>query len=96
MDYSAVFNDAVCIPRPMVSLDLITFSQLAAIRQITLDETWLEAERRGCCVSTQDRVVRDNVCRVVLRNGAQLRESAQRAIASAPAMIPFPTEPKAA
>ena len=45
------------------------------IHKIINDETWLEGERRGCCVSPHDPVVRDSVCAVVLRIGQQLRDS---------------------
>lgn len=72
----------------MSKLDPVVFVQLPAIRQIVIDETWLEAERRGCWVNTDDSVVRENVCLVVLRIGACLRESAERVMAAAPQMIP--------
>lgn len=49
--------------------------QLQAIEQIVRDETWLEGERRRKYVSSDDPVVRENVCRVILRIGAHLRES---------------------
>jgi hypothetical protein len=52
--------------------------QLQVIRQIIEDETWLEGERRGCAVSANDCVVRENVCRVVLRVGQQMRQTAMR------------------
>jgi hypothetical protein len=58
--------------------DPILASQLPMIERIIADETWLEGERRGCWVSSQDPVVRENVCRVILRVGQQLRERAQR------------------
>ena len=74
----------------MARLDPIIFSQLSVIRQIVLDETWLEAERRGGSVASNDQVVRENVCLVVLRIGAQMRESSQRTMAVAPMMIPYP------
>ena len=74
----------------MDRLDPIVFLQLPVIRQIVLDETWLEAERRGCSVGPDDRVVRDNVCLVVLRIGAQLRDTARLALAHAPRLIPPP------
>jgi len=80
----------------MSALDPVVFRQIPVIRQIILDETWLEGERRGCCVRAGDRVVRENVCRVVLRIGAQLRESSQRAVAAGPAKIPSSTLPEAA
>lgn len=62
----------------MTQSDSIVYAQLPAIRQILADETWLEAERRGCRVNADDCVVRENVCLVVLRIGARLRESAER------------------
>lgn len=62
----------------MTKFDSIVFAQLPAIRQIVFNETWLEAERRGCSVNVDDCVVRENVCLVVLRIGALLRESAER------------------
>lgn len=77
------------VPLAMSKLEPIVFVQLPAIRQIVIDETWLEAERRGCWVNADDCVVRENVCLVVLRIGAELRESAERALATAPRLIPF-------
>ncbi len=70
--------------------DPIVFLQLPVIRQIILDETWLEAERRGCSVASDDRAVRENVCLVVLRIGAQLREASLQTLANAPRLIPYP------
>ena len=60
------------------------------IQKIIDDETWLEAERRGCPVSPQDPVVRENVCQIVLRIGAQLRAAitAQLARSTVPSMLP--------
>lgn len=46
------------------------------MQKIIADETWLEGERRGCPVSSDDRVVRENVCQVVLRVGQQMRDAA--------------------
>jgi hypothetical protein len=66
----------------MMPLDPVTFRQLPVIQKIIDDETWLEGERRGCRVSEDDPVVRENVCLVVLRIGKQLRESMERAVAS--------------
>jgi len=76
----------------MSRLDPIVFLQLPVIEQIICDEAWLEAERRGCWVSSDDRVVRENVCLVVLRIGQELREASQQALNSAPIMIRGPTE----
>ena len=95
LGYSREFDDAAGIGF-MSALDPVVFRQLPVIRQIILDETWLEAERRGCCVRSDDHVVRENVCRVVLRIGAQLREASQRAVATGPAKIPPSTLPEAA
>jgi hypothetical protein len=65
----------------MTPLDTVTFRQLPVIQKIIDDETWLEGERRGCWVSQEDPVVRENVCLVVLRIGQQLRETLARTIA---------------
>lgn len=59
----------------MKSAHTVTLRQLPAIRQIIADDAWLEAERRGCSVLSTDPVVRENVCRVILRIGAELRAS---------------------
>ena len=59
----------------MNTRDPILFLQLPLIRKIIEDETWLEAERRGCHVASDDRVVRDKVCQVILRTGQQLRDA---------------------
>jgi hypothetical protein len=59
------------------TFDPILASQLPMIEKIIADETWLEGERRGCWVSPKDPVVRENVCRIILRVGQQLRERAQ-------------------
>lgn len=66
----------------MAPLDPIVFRQLPMIQKIIADETWLEGERRGCAVPAHDPVVRENVCRVVLRVGAELRERVQRGLPS--------------
>jgi hypothetical protein len=63
---------------PIVSLEL------PAIQRIIDDETWLESERRGYRVMPEDQVVREKVCQVVLRIGAQLRAAAERALGNAP------------
>ena len=56
----------------------ILASELSVIEQIVRDETWYEGERRGCYVSPDDPVVREHVCEVVLRIGAELRASLTR------------------
>lgn len=53
--------------------DPIIERQLPHIARIIQDEAWLEGERRGCPVSGDDPVVREKVCDVVLRVGAELR-----------------------
>ena len=80
----------------MIALDSIVFRELPLICQIIRDETWLESERRGHRVLPDDRVVRDNVCRIVLRMGAKMRESAERANDPFAAVHPFPILPDAA
>jgi len=59
----------------MRPLDPVVFSELPLIQKIIEDETWLEGERRRSWVSPEDPVVRENVCRVILRIGRELRES---------------------
>ena len=68
-------------PSNMTPLDTVIFRQLPVIQKIIDDETWLEGERRGCRVSQEDPVVRENVRLVVLRIGHQLRETLARTIA---------------
>lgn len=60
----------------MREADPIVNRELPLIEKIVRDEMWYEGERRGCYVSADDPVVRENVCRVILRIGAQLREAA--------------------
>lgn len=64
----------------MNSQDPLLFRQLQVVQKIIDDETWLEGERRGRPVTPDDTVVRENVCRVVLRIGRQMRESTLAAI----------------
>jgi hypothetical protein len=59
---------------PMAQLDPVVFRELPVIRKVIDDETWYEGERRGCYVSQNDPVVRENVCMVILRIGRELRE----------------------
>lgn len=56
-------------------LDPVISQQIPVIHKIIQDETWLEGERRGCRVPPNDPAVRENVCRVILRIGQQLRDS---------------------
>lgn len=62
-------------------MDHVIFHELSVIEKIISDETWLEGERRGCFVSSSDPVVRENVCLIVLRIGAEVREAAMKEIA---------------
>ncbi len=80
----------------MIALNPIIFRELPVIRQIILDETWLEAERRGCCVNADDRVVRENVCQVVLRIGEQLRRTTEMEADESLAILSWPNFPEAA
>jgi hypothetical protein len=66
----------------MTKSDPVLTREIPVIQQIINDETWLEGERRGCRVVPQDRVVRENVCRVVLRIGQQLRDSIESQLRS--------------
>lgn len=72
--WAAPSIEAYRLPIPV---DPVMQKQLIVIAQIIRDETWLEGERRGFAVSPHDAVVTENVCRVVLRIGAQLRQSFQ-------------------
>jgi hypothetical protein len=66
----------------MISADPVLFHEIPVIQKIIQDETWLEGERRGCPVASNDRVVRENVCRVILQIGQQLRDSVTAALPS--------------
>jgi hypothetical protein len=59
----------------MTPLDPVVLKEMPLIRKIIRDETWFEGERRGCPVSSDDPVVRDNVCQVIFRVGAEMRRS---------------------
>lgn len=76
----------------MPPLDPILFRELPVIRKIIDDETWLEGERRGAPVSRRDPVVQENVCRVILRIGAELRaaltQAAQTPVAAEEPLAP--------
>jgi len=75
----------------MAQLDPVVFREIPVIQKIIRDETWYEGERRGCAVTPDDPVVREKVCRIILRIGAQLRESLQEQINAhpGPAMVPL-------
>jgi hypothetical protein len=60
--------------------DPVVVRQVPLIKKIIADETWLEGERRRCAVSPNDPVVREKVCQVVLRIGAEMRESINRSL----------------
>lgn len=68
--------------------DPVAFRQLTVIRKIIADETWLESERRGYRVAENDPVVVENVCQVVLRIGAELRERLSADLGKAPGRLP--------
>ena len=73
----------------MAQIDPVLFRELPVILQIIRDETWLESERRHCVVAASDPIVRENVCLVVLRIGAQMRATflAQIALRPGPVML---------
>jgi hypothetical protein len=73
----------------MAALDPLIFRQFPLIQKIIADETWLEGERRGCWVSPDDTVVRENVCQVILRVGAAMRASIEAARPLAPVQLPL-------
>lgn len=68
----------------MLPADPVLNREIPVIQKIIADETWLEGERRGCPVPPSDSVVRENVCRVILRVGHELRESVTTAAACEP------------
>jgi hypothetical protein len=68
----------------MIPCDPVLHRQIPVIQKIIQDETWLEGERRGCHVQPTDRVVRENVCRVILQVGQQIRESVMRDMPKTP------------
>ena len=80
----------------MAALDPLIFRQFPLIQKIVADETWLEGERRGCWVSADDPVVRENVCLVVLRVGAAMRASLEEVRPLAPEQLPPDHHPHAA
>jgi hypothetical protein len=71
----------------MAAFDPVLFRQLPVIQKIIADETWLEAERRGCPVRPDDPAVKEHVCEVILRIGAGLRESLTLELADAPKKV---------
>lgn len=79
-----------------MAFDPVLFRQLPLIQKIIADETWLESERRGGAVPSDDPVVRENVCRVVLAVGAAMREALTVDMAKAPQKLPPDHSPRAA
>jgi len=75
-------SQAQSYPKMNFPADPVIRHQLPRIAQIVRDETWLEAERRGHTVPADDPVVRANVCAVILRVGAQMRDDVLRQIAA--------------
>ena len=61
--------------------DPVVVREIPVIHQIIKDETWLEGERRGCPVPANDTVVKENVCRVIMVIGQQLRDSIEKELA---------------
>lgn len=72
----------------MIPADPVLYREIPVIQKIIQDETWLEGERRGCPVSASDRIVRENVCRIVLQIGQQLRDSITTAALNSPGFTP--------
>ena len=58
------------------------FREVLMIQKIVQDEVWLESERRGYNVSENDPIVREKVCEVVLRIGAEMRKSVKQTMAA--------------
>ena len=70
----------------MKNWDPVVHRELPVIQKIIADETWLEGERRGSYVSSEDPVVQEHVCEIVLSVGEKLRELFQ----DSPAVQPCP------
>ena len=71
----------------MPPTDPVVVREIPVIHKIIKDETWLEGERRGCPVAPNDTVVKENVCRVILEIGQQLRDSIQMQLTRAEARV---------
>ncbi len=54
--------------------DPVVTRELPVIQKVIQDETWLEGERRGCYVASNDPRVLENVCAVIMRIGQELRD----------------------
>jgi hypothetical protein len=76
----------------MAQLDPIIIREIPVIRKVIEDETWYEAQRRGCPVTSDDPVVRENVCQVILRIGVELRERLLAEISAHPGPIMLPPQ----
>ena len=63
--------------------DPVVRLELPIIARIIRDEIWLESERRGCPVSSNDPVLRARICEIVLRIGQQMRASLSARLESA-------------
>ena len=68
----------------MAQPDPLIFREISVIQKIIQDETWYEGERRGCVVTSEDPVVRENVCQIILLIGRELRETLLAEIATQP------------
>ena len=74
----------------MAQLDPILIREIPVIRKVIEDETWYEAQRRGCPVSPDDPVVQENVCQVILRTGMELYEKLRAEISAHPGPVMLP------
>ena len=80
----------------MSKLDPVVFRELPVIQKIIQDETWLEGERRGRSVSSDDPVVQENVCSVILSIGEKLRAMFQVSDTMQPSPVMVSDRSKAA
>lgn len=65
--------------------DPVVRQQLPLIAKIIQDETWLEGERRSRAVEPNDSIVKENVCRIILQTGAEMRAQLSRGLEGAEA-----------
>ena len=65
----------------MNASDPVLTRQFPLIQKIYADEIWLEGERRGHAVHRDDPVIREKVCCVILRMGAEMRAQVLRELA---------------
>jgi hypothetical protein len=66
----------------MNASDPVLTRQFPLIQKIYDDEMWFEGERRGHAVHRDDPVVREKVCCVILRMGAEMRAQVMRELAT--------------